>query len=133
MRVSELKMHVMSGLVGILITMVATGSLFAAESNVAGDWEIPINTQVGEIVWAATFEQEGSSLSGEVNLGHREILSLEGTVTGDVIAFVFVMPDLDGDQPINLSGTIDGDVINGHEGSFSWYGTGTWTGVKEGS
>ena len=58
---------------------------------------------------------------------------LKGKLEGDKIEFVFVMPDLDGDQPINLSGSVDPDsnTIAGDEGSFSWYGMGSWTAVKE--
>ncbi len=117
----------------IVLVFVTMTPLSAAQTNIAGEWEITLNTQVGETMWTATFEQDGDTLSGEVNLGDREILPLEGTVEGNAIAFVFVMPDLDGDQPINLSGTIDGDVIDGDDGSFSWYGTGNWTGTKQGS
>ena len=119
--------------IGIGIVVVALTLLSAAQANVTGQWEITLNTQVGETKWTATFEQDGDTLSGEVDLGDREILPLEGTVEGNAIAFVFVMPDLDGDQPINLSGTIDGDVIDGDDGSFSWYGTGNWTAARQGS
>ena len=119
------------GIAGIV--MIAGALSLGAQTNVTGEWEITLDTQVGETTWTATFEQDGETLSGEVDLGDREILPLEGTVEGNTIAFVFVMPDLDGDQPINLSGTIDGDVIAGNEGSFSWYGSGDWTGAKQGS
>lgn len=118
------------GLAGVLV--VALTLSLGAQTNVAGEWEITLNTQVGETTWKATFEQEGGMLSGKVDIGDREILPLKGTVEGTAIEFVFVMPDLDGDQPINLSGTIDGDTIEGDEGSFSWYGTGDWTGAKPG-
>ncbi len=113
--------------------MAALTLSLVAQTNVAGEWEITLKTQVGETTWAATFEQEGGTLSGKVDLGDREILPLKGTVEGNALEFVFVMPDLDGDQPINLSGTIDGKTIVGDEGSFSWYGTGDWAGAKQGS
>ena len=123
-----------AGLVACLTAAFTTMALpSAAQTDVTGQWEITLATQVGEITWTATFEQEGETLSGEVDLGDREILPLEGTVEGATIAFVFVMPDLDGDQPINLSGTVSGDSIAGDEGNFSWYGTGNWTGAKQGS
>ena len=47
-----------------------------------------------------------------------------------MIKWGFVVPDLDGDMPINLAGEIQGTTINGDEGSFVWYGTGVWTGTK---
>lgn len=87
------------------VVMVALTLALRAQPNVAGEWEITLKTQVGETTWTATFEQEGGTLSGKVDLGDREILPLKGTVEGNAIEFVFVMPDLDGDQPNNLSGT----------------------------
>lgn len=119
------------GLAGVVL--VALTLSLGAQTDVGGEWDITLKTQVGETTWTATFEQDGSTLSGKVDLGDREILPLKGTVEGNAIEFVFVMPDLDGDQPINLSGTIDGDMIEGDDGSFSWYGTGNWTGARQGS
>ena len=117
--------------VGLAATVLA--SVYAIQTDVAGAWEITLNTQVGETKWTATFEQDGTTLSGEVDIGDRENFLLEGTINGNMLEFVFVVPDLDGDQPINLSGTVNGDTIEGDEGSFIWYGTGVWTGTKQSS
>jgi len=116
--------------VGAVATL-ALGVLLLGQADVTGRWEITLNTQTGGATWTAVFEQNGDTLSGEVDIGNREILPLEGTVDGDTIAFVFVMSDPDGDQPINLSGIVNGDTIDGDEGSFSWYGAGDWTGVRQ--
>ena len=106
-----------------------------AQLNVSGPWEITLDTHVGESTWNATFEQDGSTLTGEMDIGDRENFPLKGTIDGRTIEFVFVMPDLDGDQPINLSGSVDSDGTSmvGDEGSFSWYGTGSWTAVEQAS
>ena len=92
-----------------------------------------MDTNVGQSTWKAVFEQEGDTLTGEIDIGDRENFPLKGTIEGYKIEFVFVMPDLDGDQPINLTGSVnsDGNSIAGDEGSFSWYGNGSWTAVKE--
>ena len=102
-----------------------------AQSDVSGVWEIDLDTQTGEATWTATFEQEGASISGEIDIGDRMVLPLEGKVDGASIAFTFIVPDLDGDMPINLSGQIDGAAIEGDEGDFVWYGAGRWTGAKK--
>ena len=104
-----------------------------AQTDLSGQWDVTLDTHVGESKWTATFEQDGDTLTGQVDIGDREVFPLEGTVTGETMEFVFVLPDLDGDQPINLSGTIDGDTIQGDEGSFSWFGNGAWTGTRSGS
>ncbi len=120
-------------LVTLILAALAVG--LEAQLNVSGQWEITLDTNVGESTWNATFEQDSGSLSGEMDTGDREKFPLKGTIEGSVIEFVFVMPDLDGDQPINLSGSVnpDGTSITGDGGSFSWYGSGSWTAVKEAS
>ena len=118
---------------GLLLPSLPLPSVVAAQTNVVGIWDITLTTQAGETKWTATFEQDGATLSGEMDIGDREILPIEGTVEGNVIEFVFVIPDLDGDQPINMSGQVTGNAINGDEGSFVWYGSGDWTGTKQAS
>ena len=107
-------------------TFVGGLSLAVAQLGVTGEWEIRLSTQTGVTTWQATFEQTGNSLEGEIDLGDNEILSVDGSVEGVMLKFVIVVPDLDGDQPINFEGELMGDTIQGGEGSFSWYGTGNW-------
>jgi len=115
-----------------LVSVVAVGtvvgglSLAVAQPGVTGEWEMRLSTQTGVTTWQATFEQNGDSLGGDIDLGDNEILSVDGTVEGAMLKFVIVVPDLDGDQPINFEGELMGDTIQGGEGSFSWYGTGNW-------
>jgi hypothetical protein len=101
-------------------------SLAHAQGGVTGDWEMRLSTQTGVTTWQARFEQDGDRLGGEIDLGDNEILDVDGTVDGAKLAFVIVVPDLDGDQPINFEGELTGDTIQGAQGSFSWYGTGDW-------
>ena len=115
----------------LVLAAGALGLVGRAQSTVGGVWEILLDTQTGETVWTATFEQDGGTLSGEVDIGDRMILPLTGTVDGAAIEFEFIVPDLDGDMPINLSGEVEGSTIRGDEGSFIWYGAGRWTGTKQ--
>ena len=103
----------------------------APPADVAGTWTVTLNTEAGETEFIATFEQDGSTLSGEIDIGNREILPIEGSVEGNTITFTFVVVDLDGDQPIHLSGEIAGDTITGDEGRFIYFGSGNWTGAKQ--
>lgn len=101
-------------------------SIALAQGGVTGDWEMRLTTQTGVTTWQARFEQDGDRLGGEIDLGDNEILDVDGTVDGAKLAFVIVVPDLDGDQPIDFEGELTGDTIRGAPGSFSWYGTGDW-------
>ena len=114
-----------------LAGLALTAPAARAQSDVSGVWEINLDTQIGEATWTATFEQDGAALSGEIDIGDRTVLPLEGKVDGASIDFTFIVPDLDGDLPIVLSGTIEGATIAGDEGNFVWYGAGRWTGVKK--
>ena len=115
---------------GLVLLNAPLLTTIAAQTNVAGKWDITLTTQAGETKWTATFEQDGATLSGEIDIGDREILPIEGTIEGSAIEFVFVIPDLDGDQPISMSGEVRGNTIKGDEGSFVGYGSGDWTGTK---
>jgi hypothetical protein len=56
---------------------------------------------------------------------------VDGNLDGSTLRFVIVVPDLDGDQPINFEGEVSGDTIAGAQGAFSWYGTGGWTAQRK--
>ncbi len=118
----------------VLVAVVVNVGL-SAQADVSGRWEITLNTQVESSTWNATFEQNGSSLSGEIDMGGRELFSLKGMVDGSTIKFEFIVPDLDGDLPITLTGSVssDGESIVGENGSFIWYGAGSWTATKQAS
>jgi hypothetical protein len=117
----------------VLLGLLVLPEFLQAQSGLSGIWEIKLDTQTGEQVWVATFDESGGSIAGEIDMNDGEgVLPLEGTVDGNMIKWGFVVPDLDGDMPINFSGEIQGGTtINGDEGSFVWYGTGVWTGTKQ--
>ena len=128
-----LKMRLFIALVVTLVLSVSVwqGHLLA-QSGLSGVWEIKLDTQTGEQIWTATFDENGGAIAGEIDMNDGEgVLPLEGTVDGNMLKWGFVVPDLDGDMPINLSGEIQGTTINGDEGSFVWYVTGVWTGTKQ--
>ena len=118
--------------VSLLLGFLVPTASVQAQSGLSGVWEIKLDTQTGEQVWTATFDETGGTIAGEIDMNDGEgVLPLEGTLDGNMIKWAFVVPDLDGDMPINLSGEIQGVTINGDEGSFVWYGTGVWMGTKQ--
>ncbi len=116
----------LTALAAALVAGLAALPLALAQGDVTGEWEMRLSTQTGVTTWQARFEQDGDRLGGEIDLGDNEILDVDGTVDDTKLAFVIVVPDLDGDQPIDFAGELMGDTIQGAPGSFSWYGTGDW-------
>ena len=116
----------MTAALAAIVVGAAGLSAAGAQGGVTGEWEIRLTTQTGVTTWQARFEQDGDRLGGEIDLGDNEILDVDGAVDGAKLAFVIVVPDLDGDQPIDFEGELTGDTIRGAPGSFSWYGTGDW-------
>lgn len=126
------RMTAILGFTAVALAAAFSGAGIHAQSDVSGVWRIDLDTQTGEQTWTVTFEQNGATLGGEIDMHDGEgTLPVEGSVDGNTIAFVFIVPDLDGDMPINLSGEIDGATIAGDEGHFVWYGSGNWTANKQ--
>ncbi|SVA03101.1 uncharacterized protein METZ01_LOCUS55955 [marine metagenome] len=119
---------------GVFVTAVllvlGVGQTFA-QGGLTGEWEMQLTTQTGVTTWQARFEQNGDQVGGEIDLGDNEVLSVDGNLDGSTLRFVIVVPDLDGDQPINFEGEVSGDTIAGAPGAFSWYGTGGWTAQRK--
>ena len=93
--------------------MVGTALPEAQSDNVSGDWNVTLNTQIGLTKWRATFVQEGEQLTGEIDIGDRTTLPLEGTVKENTVKFAFIVPDPDGDLPISMAGQFDDLVQRG--------------------
>lgn len=120
------------GIAALALAAALSAAGLGAQSDVSGVWRIDLDTQTGEQTWTVTFEQDGAALGGEIDMHDGEgALPVEGSVDGNAIEFVFIVPDLDGDMPINLSGEVDGATITGDEGHFVWYGSGAWTAGRQ--
>ena len=123
---------IVPGIVVAATLIAGLSSVGLVQSDVSGMWEITLDTQTGEQVWTATFEQDGTALEGEIDMNDGEgPLPLTGSLEGSMIKWGFIVPDLDGDMPINFSGEVQGATMKGNEGSFVWYGTGVWTAAKQ--
>jgi hypothetical protein len=120
-----------AGVLVAAVALVVDHGPVRAQAGVTGDWDIELTTQTGVTTWQARFEQEADQLGGEIDLGDNEVLSVDGTIEGSTLQFVIIVPDLDGDQPINFEGELVGDTITGAEGKFSWYGTGAWVASRK--
>ncbi len=99
----------------------ATGE---AAVDLTGTWNLEISAEGFEISGTMTITQTGSSFEGDVSLDVGEAAIENGTVSGTEIRFSIVP---DGDDPIEATGSVQGDRASGTGGSgdfsFRWTAT----------
>lgn len=115
----------LAALVVIAMPLYAQDGQKPAAIDVTGKWESTVESPQGSLVSAATYKQEGETLTG-THVGQMGELVLKGTVKGDQIAYTITV-DAGGQQlTITYSGKISGDTITG-TADFGGMGSGNWT------
>jgi len=107
------------------VFLLVAGPLFA-QVNVAGDWEVTINSPQGSSSAIASLKQDGDKVSGVLKNPMGE-LPFEGvTVTGDELKFMFTVNFQGTPIPITLTGKIKGSTIDG-KADFGGMAEGDWS------
>ncbi len=97
----------------------------AQAPDLTGDWDLTILSPEGTHKAKAQFKQTGEKLSGSIK-GDTGTVTLEGTVTGTQIKFLFVVKYEGSDLPITLAGAADGNAIKG-AADFGGMAQGEWS------
>jgi hypothetical protein len=122
-------------LMSALLVVVAASvpATAAAQSNVAGDWEITITSPLGTRTTAISLKQEGEKLTGMFKSQAGE-LPVEGSLTGSDLKLAFTINFQGQPMPVTMTGSVDGASIKGKtdygglaEGEFSATRAGTAT------
>jgi len=110
--------------------MMLTTSAFAADANVAGEWDLSVETQAGTGTPHFSLKQDGNKLSGTYKgmLGESPVT---GTVNGNDISISFEVNAQGMDLAISYTGTVDGATMKGTV-KLGDLGEGTFTGKKAG-
>ena len=107
------------------VFLLVAGPLFA-QTNVAGDWEVTINSPQGSSSAIASLKQDGDKVSGVLKNPMGE-LPFEGvTVTGDELKFMFTVNFQGTPLPITLTGKVKGATIDG-KADFGGMAEGDWS------
>jgi len=110
------------------VFLLVAGPLFA-QVNVAGDWEVTINSPQGSNTAIASLKQDGDKVSGVLKNQMGE-LPFEGvTVTGDELKFTFTVNFQGTPLPITLTGKVKGSTIDG-KADFGGMAEGDWSAKK---
>ena len=108
--------------------VMLTTSAFGADANVAGEWDVTVETQAGAGNPHFSLKQDGTKVTGTYKgmLGESPVT---GTVKGNEIALSFQVNAQGMDLAVTYTGTVDGETMKGTV-KLGDMGEGTFTGKK---
>src|SRR5262245_2973849 len=110
-------------------SLVLAALLFAAptfaQTTVAGDWELTIQSPTGTRSVPLTLKQEGEAVTG-VFKGPQGELPVKGTFIGDELKFDFSIPIQGSAIDISMVGKLANDAVTG-TAQFGGFGEGPFT------
>jgi len=102
----------MARLFSALIAVVVATSVLSAQANIAGSWELTINSPDGAITATAALKQDGDNLTGTIS-SPQGTVDVKGTYKAKKVEFAFTISGPQGDLPIKVNGDVDGDDMKG--------------------
>jgi opacity protein-like surface antigen len=110
--------------------MMLSTSAFAADANVAGEWDMTVESQAGTGTPHFSLKQDGGKLTGTYKgmLGEAPVT---GTVKGNDVTISFQVNAQGMDLAVSYAGTVDGATMKGTV-KLGDMGEGTFTGKKAG-
>jgi len=117
------------GIAAVLLVVAAPIATAAAadNANVAGTWNLQVETPNGTGTPTVTFKQDGGNLTGTYK-GRMGESELKGTISGNDIKWTVTVHPQGGEMNIDYKGTVDGDTMKGTVSSPM--GEATFTGKK---
>jgi len=109
------------------IALLAATPAFA-QTTVAGDWNVTVNSPQGSNTTLVTFKQDGEKISGVFKSQRGELPFEGGTLTGKELKFTFTVETQGMQLPITLAGTVadDGATMTG-KADFGGFAEGDWS------
>ena len=111
-------------LVGLFVLTAAP----LVQSDVAGSWELNINSPQGPVTATATLKQDGDKVTGTFS-GPQGDVEATGTVKGNTLSLNFSVNTSQGSLSVTMNGEVDGSSIKGVL-DFGM-GTADFTGTKK--
>src|SRR6267378_2871990 len=96
-----------------------------AQTTVAGDWELTIQSPTGTRTVPLTLKQDGEKVTGMFK-GPQGELPVEGTLVGDELKFAFAIPIQGQSLDISMTGKVAGEAVTG-TAQFGGFGEGPFT------
>ena len=99
-----------------------------AQSNVAGDWNMTIDSDQGSLSATMTFKQDGEKVTGSMPTD-QITFEFEGTISDNKLELVAEIDAGGAFLEVILEATVDGDEITGTL-DFGGYGSGDITATR---
>ena len=99
-----------------------------AQSNVAGDWNMKIDSDQGSLSATMTFKQDGEKVTGSMPTD-QITFEFEGTISDNKLELVAEIDAGGAFLEVILEATVDGDEITGTL-DFGGYGSGDITATR---
>lgn len=110
----------------LLAMLLLMPGLAFAQTNVAGNWDVTVNSPQGSNTTPVTFKQDGEKVSGVFRSPRGELPFEGGTLTGSDLKFTFTITTQGMELPITLTGKVEGDTMSG-KADFGGFAEGDWT------
>jgi opacity protein-like surface antigen len=116
-------------LAGAAAAVFLTTSAIAADANVAGEWDMIVESPAGTGTPHFSLKQEGASISGTYKgaLGEAPVT---GTVKGNAVTIKFHVEAQGMEMEVSYVGTVDGAAMSGTV-TLGDFGEGKFTGKKK--
>lgn len=99
---------------------LALFAICAFAEGVAGHWQVAMDSPHGPLKGSIEFKQDGSKVTGTLDLGPMGSFPLTGSVDGPKIGFAIELPE--GQGTLKFDGKVDGEKMSGSTDphSFKW-------------
>jgi len=109
----------------LAVLLLMPGRAFA-QTTVAGNWDVTINSPQGSNTSLVVFKQDGDKVSGVLKGRGGELPFEGGTLTGNELKFSFTINTQGMQLPITLTGKVEGETMSG-KADFGGFAEGDWT------
>jgi hypothetical protein len=110
----------------LLAMLLLVPGLAFAQTNVAGDWDVTIQSPQGTNTVLVTFKQDGEKVSGIFKSPQGELPFEGGSIVGTDLKFAFTINVQGNSLIISMNGKVDGESMSG-KADFGGFGEGDWT------
>lgn len=118
-----------SKLLALGVASLMSASAVAALANVAGEWEITLETDADTMKPRLSLEQDDAEVTGTYKDEFGSV-PVTGTVSGNDISLQFRADIPNENLVVIYTGTVDGNTMKGRV-KFGELGEGTFTGRKQ--